>query len=186
MERATFSDYLGNSIALVTVAGLIGGVMWLVSELQSDVEVRERIVLKQPVKAVEARIRTMNLFLDRFPVVKGQVVNSYFDHQGDYHVSGHNLGRFNLDTISLFKAFTPQERKAFLSTVIFLNDNYLSSVYRESMCECYLYNYRSLNDGEYYSARYIYLKQDTGRYTPLLIERSILDTRGSLVLIGQK
>ncbi|GAB2555001.1 hypothetical protein [Spirosoma aerophilum] len=155
----------------------------------SEPSIRDRIKFKMPAKTIEKKLRTMNYLMDKVPPIKDQMINYFFDSQGNFYINSRKMGpigSFDLDTASLADGFTADERIKFVRTVIFLKNNFISKVYKDEACGCYLYDYRSLEDEEFNPSRLIFLKDSSKNYETLYSLRTNLDVKGDLVLIGKK
>lgn len=150
---------------------------------------RDIIQFNASLKAVESKVVGMNKLMDKLLPIEGQMINYFFDNEGYFYVNSQKLGKIDsleIDTVRIFERFTLSEKKEFLSTVLFLNENYLSSVLKDRPCKCYLYDYKAVEDKSFNQSRLIYFKESSKSYETLFVGRTILDTKRNLVLLGSQ
>lgn len=108
---------LGIYLTLLVVIVIVT-IKWYTSEPS----IRDRIKFKMPAKTIEEKLRKMNYLMDKVPSIKDQMINYFFDSQGNFYTNSRKMGpigSFNLDTASLASGFTSNEKIEFIRTVIF-------------------------------------------------------------------
>ncbi len=169
---------------------ILGGIILLANACSQTVpSERDSISFKAPVKAVEDSIRRMNTLMDKLKPIEGEMINYFFDNEGYFYLNSQKIGKIkdiNIDTVGIVKNFTPEEKKEFVSLIIFLNNNYISSAFKDRPCKCYLYDYKAVDDKSFNMKRNIYLSEKGKSYETLFAERETLDKKGNLILIGTK
>lgn len=150
---------------------------------------RNKIRFNAPKETVEGKLKVMNNLLNKIHPVDDEMQNYFFDGDSNFYVNSQRLGRIvglKIDTIKMFENFTIKEQEKFLSTVLFLDGNYLSSVFLDKSCKCYLYGYRQTGSPSFKNDRLVYLNESDKDYKTILTNRKILDKSGTLVLVGVK
>jgi hypothetical protein len=151
----------------------------------------ERNIIKFKVSSttVEDSLKRMNILMDKLTPIEGEMINYFFDNDGSFYINSQKLGRINeldVDTIRTLRNLSLSEKREFLSLVIFLKDNYISSTHKDKPCKCYLYEYRAVDDKSFFMNRTLYLNQKGKSYETLLGESKVLDSKGKIILIGAK
>lgn len=150
---------------------------------------RNNIKFKDPVETVEGKLKVMNNLLDKILPVNGEMQNYFFDSDSNLYVNSQSLGQvasLSIGKVKMFQNFSINEQEEFISILLFLNRNYLSSVFLDKSCKCYLYGYHQVDDPSFKDDRLIYLNESNRNYKTILIGREIMDKKGNLVLVGVK
>lgn len=148
---------------------------------------RDIISFREPTSVVEKNLLTMNNFMDKTLFVPGKKKNYFFDFEGSFYLNSEKLGRIEDLTNNkdyMLTNLTTKEKEKFIETVKFLKNNYLSHVFLDATCKCYLYGYHETEDPSFKSDRLIYIDEKHMHYSTLLVQRKILDKKGNVVLIG--
>lgn len=132
-----------------------------------DFSYRNRIEFKEPIANVQDSIKILNSFLLRMKT--GLVSPTYFVEDStiyfDFKLYKDRLiseyDREVLDTIEAFNVLSVSENKRMLNLMKYLNQNYLSGVFRKNNSDQYYYVYHVLPMDSYDSHRAIMLLPDT-------------------------
>ncbi|MCE6988868.1 hypothetical protein [Dyadobacter sp. CY323] len=150
---------------------------------------RNSIKFKESVIEVEGSLRVMNKLMDKVLPIKDEMHNYFFDDSSNFYVNNRMIGNtdsLNIGAVKMFRNFTNEEKEEFINKVLFLNNNYLASVFLDKSCKCYLYGYHQVDDPSFNRERLIYLNDEKKEYSTILVDRAILDKKGNLVLVGAK
>lgn len=173
-----------------SICFLFLGLMLLVNACKPfNKDDRDNISFKSNFKAVEDSIKRMNSLMDKTQPIDGGMVNYYFDDKKVLYVNSQPLGKIghiNTDNNGVFKTFSNEEINDLIALTTFLNDNHISSSYKDKPCKCYLYDYRAVIDKSFFMERFIYLEEMEKNYETLFADSKVLDKKGNLTLIGAK
>ena len=147
---------------------------------------RNKINFKASTDSIENSIKTINSVMDKLE--SSGAVNYFFDIDDNFYVNSTQLGKIDTidyDNLNVLNKLTSEEKKKFISNVLFLKGNHLSSSFKDKPSTCYLYSYREVDDKSFNMNRDIFLKAEDKNYETLFAKRKVLDVKKNLVLIGK-
>jgi hypothetical protein len=150
---------------------------------------RNSLVFKDSAIKVEEAIIQMNNLLNKIPA---EITNYFFDNNNYFFVNNVKLFKVidnnftGIDTVSVLKNLTIEEKRKFVSIVIFLRENYITGTYKDNIFGHFMYDYRSVSGGEWNDMREIFYfdKQELIEIESEYEKMKILDHKENIYLVS--
>ena len=146
---------------------------------------REQLSFDVPTKQIEDSIIKMNQLISKLPTENGSPFfkNCFIDNSGHWIINNKDIGfvdNVDLDKVNILDTLIYNEKESLRTIVKFLNANKITAGFRTGE-NCYMYSYKHRKDDEYYTSKYIVLKNLSCNY--LFSQYEVIDSSGNVLLI---